>query len=141
MCAGCGLITLFQGLLVSACVLRAPTGTFGAAVSDVGVHDLLRVCDLFNIHATRAKFPSFSSINLPSVCFMLKGVPEGECLNLLVTGRAWISDYGNPDDPDDFDFIYPISPLHNVPSDKILPPLLLSTADRERGLILSAVSI
>jgi hypothetical protein len=52
-------------------------------------------------------------------------------------GRAWISDYGNPDDADDFDFIYPISPLHNVPSDKILPPLLLSTADREFVLILS----
>ncbi|KAJ2925832.1 hypothetical protein H1R20_g11259, partial [Candolleomyces eurysporus] len=86
------------GLLVSACVLRAPTGTFGAAVSDVGVHDLLR-------------FHKFT------------------------IGRAWISDYGNPDDPDDFDFIYPISPLHNVPSDKILPPLLLSTADHDDRVV------
>lgn len=45
-------------------------------------------------------------------------------------GRAWTSDYGNPDDPKDFDFIYPISPLHNVPEGKILPPLMLATADR-----------
>jgi len=44
-------------------------------------------------------------------------------------GNAWTSDYGNPDDPDDFDFIYPISPLHNIP-DRVLPPLILLTADR-----------
>jgi prolyl oligopeptidase len=31
------------GLLVSACVLRAPEGTFGAAVAEVGVHDYLKV--------------------------------------------------------------------------------------------------
>jgi prolyl oligopeptidase len=46
------------------------------------------------------------------------------------TGKAWVSDYGNPDDPDDFDFIFPISPLHNIPKDKILPPTMLLTADR-----------
>ena len=45
-------------------------------------------------------------------------------------GHAWTSDYGNPHDPHDFDFIYPISPVHNVPSNKILPPMLLLTADR-----------
>ena len=45
-------------------------------------------------------------------------------------GRAWTSDYGNPDDPHDFDFIYPISPLHNIPQNSTLPPMLLLTADR-----------
>lgn len=40
-----------------------------------------------------------------------------------------MSDYGNPDDPHDFDFIYPISPLHNIP-DRVLPPFILLTADR-----------
>lgn len=34
------------GLLVSACVERAPEGLIGAAVADVGVHDLLKVCPL-----------------------------------------------------------------------------------------------
>lgn len=47
-----------------------------------------------------------------------------------MTGSAWVSDYGDPHDPKDFDFIYPISPLHNVPADKVLPPFLLMTADR-----------
>jgi prolyl oligopeptidase len=31
------------GLLVAACVNRAPAGTFGAAVAEVGVLDLLKV--------------------------------------------------------------------------------------------------
>ena len=48
----------------------------------------------------------------------------------MLTGKAWMSDYGNPDDPKDFDFIYPISPVHNVPTGKVLPPCLLLTADR-----------
>ena len=48
----------------------------------------------------------------------------------MFSGKAWISDYGNPDDPDDFDFIFPLSPLHNIPKDKILPPTILLTADR-----------
>jgi len=37
------------GLLVSACVNRAPEGLFGAAVAEVGVHDLLKV----HSHTTR----------------------------------------------------------------------------------------
>ena len=49
---------------------------------------------------------------------------------MLALGRAWTSDYGDPHDPHDFDFIYPISPLHNIPTDKVLPPLMLTTADR-----------
>ena len=37
------LILEYQGLLVAACVNRAPEGTFGAAVAEVGVLDLLKV--------------------------------------------------------------------------------------------------
>ncbi|TFK43090.1 prolyl oligopeptidase [Crucibulum laeve] len=86
------------GLLVAACVNRAPEGTFGAAVAEVGVLDLL-------------KFHKFT------------------------IGRAWTSDYGNPDDPNDFDFIYPLSPLHNIPTDRVLPPLLLLTADHDDRVV------
>ncbi|KDR74502.1 hypothetical protein GALMADRAFT_70906 [Galerina marginata CBS 339.88] len=86
------------GLLVSACVNRAPEGTFGCAVADVGVHDLL-------------KFHKFT------------------------IGKAWTSDYGNPDDPNDFDFIFPISPLQNIPKDKVFPPMLLLTADHDDRVV------
>jgi hypothetical protein len=37
------LLLLPLGLLVSACVNRAPEGLLGAAVAEVGVHDLLKV--------------------------------------------------------------------------------------------------
>jgi len=50
---------------------------------------------------------------------------------MVSIGKAWTSDYGDPHDPYDFDFIYPISPLHNVQTDRILPPTILLTADRK----------
>lgn len=37
------VLTPPTGLLVAACVNRAPPGTFGAAVAEVGVLDLLKV--------------------------------------------------------------------------------------------------
>jgi prolyl oligopeptidase len=37
---------LIIGLLVAACVNRAPEGTFGAAVGDVGVYDYLKVSSM-----------------------------------------------------------------------------------------------
>jgi prolyl oligopeptidase PreP (S9A serine peptidase family) len=36
-------MNIFPGLLVAASMIRAPEGTFGAAVAEVGVHDLLKV--------------------------------------------------------------------------------------------------
>ena len=36
--------TIDIGLLIAACVNRAPEGTFGAAVAEVGVLDFLKVC-------------------------------------------------------------------------------------------------
>lgn len=118
------------GLLIGACINRAPAGTFGAAVAEVGVMDLLRVnrvTSRFNEIQTNDMHPS--SINLPLASFIM--------LNSILTptdqfvGKAWTSDYGDPDDPNDFDFIQPLSPLHNVPSNAFLPPTLLLTADRE----------
>ena len=54
-----------------------------------------------------------------------------ECSSAMVgVGKAWTSDYGNPKDPHDFDFIHPLSPLHNIPTDRVLPPTILLTADR-----------
>jgi hypothetical protein len=44
------LFGLFAGLLVAACVNRAPEGTFGAAVAEVGVLDLLKASTLGRCH-------------------------------------------------------------------------------------------
>jgi prolyl oligopeptidase len=106
------MIIISIGLLVSACVNRAPEGLHGAAVAEVGVHDLLKV------GSTTAHLYTPLLLCLP---------PQFADFTI---GHAWTSDYGNPHDPHDFDFIYPISPVHNVPTNKILPPTLLLTADR-----------
>lgn len=46
-----------------------------------------------------------------------------------------ISDYGCADEPEGFDYIYPYSPLHNVPKDKVLPPTLLLTGDHDDRVV------
>lgn len=52
--------------------------------------------------------------------------------SMFANAFANSSDYGDPSIPEDFDFMYPISPLHNVDTGKkVLPPMLLLTADRE----------
>ena len=68
-------------------------------------------------------------------------MPPGSSDHPSLLGRAWTSDYGDPHNPHDFDFIYPISPLHNIPTDKVLPPFMLVTADRTSILLrLSSVA-
>ncbi|KAG8875819.1 hypothetical protein FRB98_007565 [Tulasnella sp. 332] len=86
------------GTLVAACVNRAPEGTFGAAVAEVGVLDLL-------------KFAQFT------------------------IGYAWTGDFGDPAVPGDFDFIYKYSPLHNIPTGQVLPPMILLTADHDDRVV------
>lgn len=38
---------------MSACINRAPEGTFGAAVAEIGVHDLLKVRTFLTVSANR----------------------------------------------------------------------------------------
>jgi len=76
------------GFLVCGSIVRAPEGTFGAAIAEGGVADLL-------------KFHKFTG------------------------GKAWTSEYGDPLNPEDFDFVHRLSPVHNVPTDKVLPATLL----------------
>ena len=114
---------------MAACINRAPEGTFGAAVAEIGVHDLLKVrtsltgsADCFDCRVVPQIYDRFV------VCNLIYGF--GLEVHNTFTGEAWTSDYGNPDHPHDFDYIFPISPLHNVPSDRILPSTLLLTSDR-----------
>jgi len=48
-------------------------------------------------------------------------------------GPAWRSEFGDPNLPGDFDFMYPISPVHNVPRGPVLPAvMIMTTRDDER---------
>jgi hypothetical protein len=44
---------------------------------------------------------------------------------MVFPGAAWKSEYGDPSAPGDFDFMYPLSPVHNVPTDRVLPATML----------------
>ena len=47
------------------------------------------------------------------------------------SGHAWTTDYGNPDEVEAFEWIYPYSPVHNVRrplgGTKQYPAMLLTT--------------
>ncbi|MEM1686102.1 MAG: prolyl oligopeptidase family serine peptidase [Acidilobaceae archaeon] len=45
----------------------------------------------------------------------------------LYVGKYWISEYGDPEDPDMREYLLSYSPYHNIPRDKRLPPVLVYT--------------
>jgi len=46
-------------------------------------------------------------------------------------GAAWTSDYGSPDNPEEFKALYAYSPLHNLKPGANYPPTLVTTADHD----------
>lgn len=53
----------------------------------------------------------------------------------FTVGRYWISDYGDPDKPEDFKFLYAYSPLHRVQPGVAYPPTLITTADTDDRVV------
>ncbi len=51
--------------------------------------------------------------------------------HLLLAGASWMAEYGDPDDPADWDFIRTFSPYHLVDPAADHPPLLLTTSTRD----------
>lgn len=92
-------------------------------------------CWIYSRYNFKPPFPRDCSLPSPLIVRRLHNRCVGRlALNFavfnLLQGKAWTSDYGDPHVAEDFDFIYPISPLHNIP-DQVFPPTLLLTADRE----------
>lgn len=46
-------------------------------------------------------------------------------------GHFWMGEYGDPDNPEHFPFMYAYSPLHNVKEGETYPPVLIATADTD----------
>jgi prolyl oligopeptidase len=59
------------------------------------------------------------------------GVLDMLRFNQFTAGTFWVHEYGKPQDPEMFDYLYSYSPLHNVHADQKLPFTLLTTADHD----------
>lgn len=51
--------------------------------------------------------------------------------HLLLAGASWMAEYGNPDDPADWEFISEYSPYHHISADADYPELLMTTSTRD----------
>jgi prolyl oligopeptidase len=51
--------------------------------------------------------------------------------HLLLAGASWVAEYGDPDNPDDWEFISEYSPYQNISADRPYPPVLFMTSTRD----------
>jgi len=51
--------------------------------------------------------------------------------HLLLAGASWMAEYGDPDKPEEWDFIRGFSPYHNVEAGKTYPAVLFTTSTRD----------
>ena len=51
--------------------------------------------------------------------------------HLLLAGASWVAEYGDPDDPADWEFLQEYSPYHNISADGDYPPVLITTSTRD----------
>ena len=49
----------------------------------------------------------------------------------LLAGASWSAEYGDPDDPADWEFLRGYSPYHNISGDRSYPPVLFVTSTRD----------
>ncbi|MEL4358155.1 MULTISPECIES: prolyl oligopeptidase family serine peptidase [unclassified Luteococcus] len=74
--------------------------------------------------------PDLFGVALPHV-----GVLDALRFHRFTIGRAWISDYGNPDEARDFERILAWSPLHNITSGTRYPATLVLTSDHDDRVV------
>jgi prolyl oligopeptidase len=82
------------------------------------------------VGAAMTQHPDLSAAALPAV-----GVMDLLRFHLFTIGAAWISDYGNPDDPVQFAHALAYSPLHNVRSGTHYPATLVLTGDHDDRVV------
>jgi prolyl oligopeptidase len=74
--------------------------------------------------------PDLFGAALPAV-----GVMDMLRFNKFTIGWAWTSDYGSPDNAEDFKSLYAYSPLHNIKPGVKYPPTLITTADHDDRVV------
>ncbi len=69
--------------------------------------------------------------DLFGACMAAVGVLDMLRFHKFTIGWAWVSDYGSPDDPDDFKTLLAYSPYHNIKPGTAYPPTLITTGDHD----------
>jgi prolyl oligopeptidase len=82
------------------------------------------------IGAVLTQHPAMAAVVLPAV-----GVLDLLRFHRFTIGAAWISDYGNPDDPEQFAQALAYSPLHNVHPGTSYPATLVLTGDHDDRVV------
>jgi prolyl oligopeptidase len=64
-------------------------------------------------------------------CVAAVGVLDMLRFHQFTIGWAWVSDYGSPDEADEFEVLRAYSPYHNLSAGTHYPPTLLTTGDHD----------
>jgi len=82
------------------------------------------------VGATLNQRPDLFGAALPAV-----GVMDMLRFNKFTAGWAWTSDYGSPENPEEFKALYAYSPLQNIKPGMNYPATLITTADHDDRVV------